>query len=139
MIPLDQWSRQVDRALGFLFSKEPERASLGVVVGCALSSLSVLFEPALRTAAVVDVSAMSWWSWLPLGVAIMYAPKILWLLKRPSVGPHDAVLESIERANFSAAERRQQYRKVIDHHLQLVAADYTLQQQKDVQIKRAAG
>lgn len=126
MIPLDQWSRQIDRAVGFLFSKEPERASLGVVVGCALSSLSVLFEPALRAASVVNVAAMSWWSWLPLGLAIMYAPKILWLLKRPSLGAYDAVLESIERANFSAAERRRQYRKLIDHHLQQVSAEYAL-------------
>jgi hypothetical protein len=128
MIPLDQGSRQFDAALRFLFAKEPERASLGVVLGCALSSLSVFFEPALRASSIVNVSAMSWWSWLPIGLTIMYIPRIWWLLKKPSVGAYDAVLDAIKFANFTPTEQRRQYRKVIDHRLQQVAVEYTRQE-----------
>lgn len=124
MNPLDQGSRQLDRALRFLFAKEPERASLGVVLGCALSSLSVLLEPTLQAGSVVDVSKMSWWTFLPIGLTLMYAPQILWLLKKRSPGDYDAVLEAIDRANFTPAERRRQYRKVIDYRLQEVAPEY---------------
>jgi hypothetical protein len=139
MNPLDQWTRQVDQALRWLFLKDPERAALGVLVGLALSSSSVLFAPGLKAVPIINVSAMSWWSWLPLGIGIMFSTKIWLLLKKPSVGTHafDAVLASIERANFTAVERRQQYRKVIDRYLECAAAEYTLRKQQSVLAKSA--
>lgn len=140
MNPLDQWTRTADRALGILFLKDPVRTSLGLVLGGALSSLSLLFEPALQVSALVDVAAMSWWSWLPLGILIMHIPTILQLLKKPSVGSHsiDTLFELIDRGDFSAVERRQMYRRLIERFVELAAADHTLQkEEEDALTKRA--
>lgn len=137
--PLDQWTRNADRALGVLFLKDPVRTSLGLVLGGALSSLSVLLEPALQALPFADFSAMSWWSWLAPGVLIMHVPTITQLLRKPSVGSYtiDMLFELIERGDFSAAERRQLYRRLIERFVELAAVDHTLQQDQGAVTKSA--
>jgi hypothetical protein len=137
--PLDQWTRNADRALGVLYLKDPVRTSLGLVLGGALSSLSVLFEPALATVTFVDFSAMSWWSWLAPGILIMHIQTIVQLLKKPSVGSYriDVLFELIDRGDFSAAERRQLYRRLIERFVAVAAADHSLQKEDSALAKSA--
>lgn len=137
--PLDQWTRNADRALGVLFLKDPVRTSLGLVLGGTLSSVSALFEPALRALTFVDISAMSWWSWLAPGVLIMHFPTIRLLLQKPSAGNYriDMLFELIDRGDFSAAERRQLYRRLIERFVELAAADHALQDDAAGSIKSA--
>jgi hypothetical protein len=137
--PLDQWTRNADRALGILFLKDPVRTSLGVFLGGALSSLSALFAPALQAVTFLDVSALSWWSWLAPGIVIMHIPTIVRLFKKPSVGSYklDVLFELIERGNFSAAERRQLYRQLIHQSVEQVVADLALEKEEGALTERA--
>lgn len=137
--PLDQWTRNADRALGHLFLKAPVRTSLGLALGGTLSFLSALFEPALRDITVADFSGMPWWSWFAPGIVIMPFPTIVQLLKKPSVGNHtlDELLEFIDRAGYGAAERRQLCRRVVDGYVQILAADSTVRKEHSALTKSA--
>ena len=132
--PLDQWTRNADRALGILFLKDPVRTSLGLVFGSALSSFSVLFEPALQAVTFADFAAMSWWQWLAPGILFIHVPTIVQLLKKPSVGNHtlDVLFELIDHGNFSAAEKRQLYRRLIERFVDMAAAEHALQKEQTV-------
>jgi len=132
MNPLDFWTGNASRALNAFYMRDAVRTPLGFVFGSALSSLSVLFEPALREIPYVDFSAMQWWSWLPLGVAIMHIPTIVKLLKRPSAGSYtmDTLFELIDRGDFSEAEKRQHFRRLVERFVELAAADHALQKEE---------
>jgi len=129
---LDQWTRNADRAFRILFLKNPVRTSLGLVLGSAFWSLSALFEPALQDLVIVNFAAMSWWSWLAPGIVIMHVPTIVQLLKKPSAGSYtiDVLFDMIDRGDFSAAEKRQMYRRLIERFVDLAAADHVLSKQE---------
>jgi hypothetical protein len=129
-IPLDQLTRHTERALGFLFLRDRIRAPLGVVLGGSLWTLSELFAPALEGLTFLDLAAMSWWRWLLLGILIMHGRTILRLIWKPSSGSDtlDTVIELIERADFSAVERRQRYRRLIDRYAEY-AAEHAVKQE----------
>lgn len=130
--PLDQLTRNADRAFRILFLKDPVRTSLGLVFGSALWTLSALFEPALQDLPFVNFAALSWWSWLAPGIGIMHIPTIVQLLKKPSAGSYtiDMLFEMIDRGDFSAAEKRQMYRRLIERFVDLAAADHVLSKQE---------
>src|SRR5688572_21360449 len=85
-IPLDQWTRHAERALGSFFLRDRIRVPLGIVLGGSLWTLSELFKPALDGLAFLDLAAMSWWRWLLLGLLIMYGRTILRLMWKASSG-----------------------------------------------------
>jgi hypothetical protein len=138
--PLDFWTRNAGQALNVFYLRDSVRTPLGLVFGGAMSSLSVLFEPGLQAVKFADFSAMPWWGWLPVGILIMHVPTIIQLLKRPSVGSYtmDTLFELIDRGDFSAAERRQLYRRLIERFVELAAADHSLQRESDALAKRAS-
>lgn len=113
---VDWWTRYLDRALDIIFAKYPARTGLGIVIGCALYSLTLLFEPALKAVTFAKFKDVPWWSWLPIGILIMHSPTIIALFKQRPVGDDkiDQALDLIERGNFTQAEKRQQYRKLIE-------------------------
>ena len=131
MNPLDFWTRNAGRALNIFYLRDPIRTALGFVLGGAFSSLSVLFEPVLREFPYIAISAMQWWAWLPIGIAIMHIPTIVQLLKRPSVGSRalDTALQLIDSDKFSDAEKRHHYRRLVEHAVE-AAVDEAFQKEE---------
>ena len=128
ILPMDQWTRRADQAVGILSLKDPRRTSVGIVIGSCLSFLSTLLEPLLQTVTFANFAALSWWSWFAPGILIMHVPTIRYLFKQPSVGHHamDVYFAAIDRGDFSPAEKRQLYRRLIERFADLAAADHTL-------------
>jgi hypothetical protein len=125
----DTWSRTIARALDVIFAKYPARTGVGVVLGCALLFLVRLFEPALRALTIANFAGAPWWGWLSIGVLAMHLPTIGSLFRQKSIGNDaiDLALELIERGNFTPAERRQHYRRLIDRVASNVALSQTAQ------------
>jgi hypothetical protein len=139
---LDSFSRVLNRALDVVFAKYPARTGLGVVLGCTLGFLTKLFAPALASIKVADFARAPWWGWVTLGILVMHLPTITSLFKQKAIG-NDAVdqaLELIERGNFSQAERRQQYRMLIERILSsVVLAQNTRRAVKKIEKSIAEG
>lgn len=131
--PLDTVTRFLNRALDVIFTKYPARTSLGVVLGCVLLFLTRLFAPALQTITVVDLSGAPWWGWLFLGVLVMHAPTIVHLFGQKPLGDDviDKALDLIDRGNFTQAERRQQFRNLIER----VSTQVVLNQQAKSKVR----
>lgn len=127
MNSLDDTTRILNRALDVVFAKYPARTGLGVVLGCALLFLSRLFDPALRTITFANFAGAPWWGWIIVGVLVMHSPTIKQIFRQKPVGDDaiDKALDLIERGNFTKAERRQQYRNLIEK----VSANVALTQQ----------
>lgn len=111
----DLVTRIVDRALDVLFAKYPARTGLGVVLGGTFAFLARLFEPGLRSVAVLDVANAPLWGWLAVGILVLHAPTIRALFKQRPIGNDaiDQALDLIDRGNFTQSEKRQQYRNLI--------------------------
>lgn len=112
----DSWTRIADRALDTILAKHPARTGLGVILGTSLDFLVRVFEPSLKQLEFMDVTAAPPLGWVAMGILIMHIPTMLALIGRRPVGSEalDEALTLIERGNFSAAERRQRYRTLID-------------------------
>jgi hypothetical protein len=131
MDKVDNWTRVVDRALDTIFAKYPARTGLGVILGCALAFLARLFAPTLLTLKYADFSGAPWWGWIPIGILIMHSPTIVSLFKKQAIGNDliDRALDLIERANFTQAEKRQQYRTLIERVANSVALSHETQRE----------
>ncbi len=119
----DYWTKAIDRALDIVFAKHPARTGLGVILGCALAFFAKLFEPTLRDIPFLDITSAPAVGWIPVGVLITHSPSLLFLVRRKPIGHEDVdeVIELIEKANFSPAEKRQQYRSLIANAAQRIA------------------
>ena len=129
----DRWTHNAKQAVDMLLLKDPVRTSLGLVLGGTLSFLRILLEPALRDIPFANFVDAPPWGWLALGTLIMHVPTVLHLWKRPSVGSHamDMFFASIDRAGFSAAERRQLYRRLIERIVDVAVVDHIPQEEPD--------
>jgi hypothetical protein len=112
---LDRLTCFIDRALDLVLVRYPARTGLGVALGCTLSFLAHLLEPSLKRFSFADFATLPWWAWLAPGILIMHFPTMALLFKQKSIGNDqiDLALELIARGNFSPAERRQHYRRLI--------------------------
>jgi hypothetical protein len=111
----------LSRALDVLFLYNPQRTSLGIILGCVLLFLTILFKPILNRITFLDFSNAPRWGWILLGVLIIHIPSLKsFIVKKPIGGETiDAALELIKKAPINAEEKRQQYRilitKVLDN------------------------
>jgi hypothetical protein len=121
--PVDMATRVLNRTLDVIFTKYPARTSLGVVLGCVFLFIIRLLNPALQTITMLDFSGAPWWGWLFLGILAMHTPTIVYLFGQKPVGDDaiDKALDLIDRGNFSHAERRQQFRNLIERVSKQVA------------------
>lgn len=104
------------RVLDILLMKYPTRTGLGLVLGSIFSFAVQLFAPALRSIKFMDFAGSPWWGWLSLGVLVMHIPTAVSSFRQKPIG-NDAVdqaMELIERGNFSPAEKRRQYRLLVE-------------------------
>ncbi|MGO4382493.1 hypothetical protein [Pseudoduganella sp. RAF53_2] len=124
---VDSGSRILNRALDIIFTKYPARTGLGVILGCTLGFTARLFAPALKSIEFADFSGAPWWGWITLGILIMHSPTITSLFKQKAIGNDaiDQALDLIDRGNFTQAERRQQYRNLIERVSSNVALSQT--------------
>lgn len=127
----DLFSRVVDRALDVLFAKYPARTGLGVVLGGTLAFLARLFEPGLRTFAVLDIGNAPLWGWFAVGILILHTPTIRALFKQQPIGNDaiDQALDLIDRGNFTQSEKRQQYRTLIAKATESIALSSATQRE----------
>jgi hypothetical protein len=119
MNPLDRSTLYAGRALDIVLIKYPARTGLGVVIGLSLHFLAQCLEPTLRSIPHFAIADLAWWQWLAPGLLIMHLPTIASLFKQNSIGNDqvDQALELIAKGNFTHAERRQQYRLLINRVL----------------------
>lgn len=119
MSSLDHLIRPLEQVLNAVLLRYPERTALGISLGSTLAALSVIFKPALKTTGAASLVDLPLWAWLSLAVIFMHLPAIVSMFRRPSSAAQvlDAFSETIERSNFSEAEIRSQYRKLIDRML----------------------
>jgi hypothetical protein len=131
---LDSGSRILNRALDVIFAKYPARTGLGVILGCTLGFATRLFAPALKSIAFADFAGAPWWGWVTLGILIMHSPTIASLFTQKAIGNDtiDQALDLIDRGNFTQAERRQQYRNLIER----VSSNVALTQPTKSTVKR---
>ena len=112
----DMWSSLGTKAIDVIFARYPARTSLGVIFGGVIDFLVQLFAPALSSLKFADFTASPRWGWWLLGILIMHAPTIFTTFRQKQNGDEqiDRALDLIERGNFTKAEKRQQYRKLIE-------------------------
>lgn len=116
-------TQAIARALGFVMTQHPLRTSLGVILGCALAFLTVIFEPALSKLAFLKLTDAPLIGWIAVGILVMHFPTLLFLVRRKPIGTEaiDQVIEVIERSNFSDTEKRSQYRALVSRMSQRIA------------------
>jgi hypothetical protein len=116
MNSLDRWTLVLDRVLAIGLMKYPARTGLGVALGGTLAMLVRLLEPSFGAAWHINFAAVPYWGWFAPGILLMHLPTIRSALKQQQMGNDqvDLVLQLIDRANFTPAERRQQYRLLIN-------------------------
>lgn len=110
------WTKILDRAIDIILVKYPARTSLGVVFGGVLHFLVQLFAPSLSSFKSVDFANSPLWGWLLVGILLMHIPTVISSLRQKQIGDEkiDQALELIERGDFTKAEKRQQYPKLIE-------------------------
>lgn len=64
----------------------------------------------------MDFASSPWWGWLSLGVLVMHTPTVISAFRQKPIGndPIDQAMELIERGSFSKAEKKQQFRLLIE-------------------------
>jgi hypothetical protein len=113
---IDWLTSIASRVLDILLMKYPTRTGLGLVLGGFFSFAVQLFAPALRSIKFMDFAGSPWWGWLSLGVIVMHVPTAVSAFRQKPIGNDaiDQAMELIERGNFSAAEKRRQYRQLVE-------------------------
>jgi hypothetical protein len=112
----DRLTSAISRAFDILLMKYPTRTGLGLVLGSCITVVVQLFEPGLRAINFMNFKAVPWYGWLPIGLFTMHIPTVISTFRQKSIGNDliDQAIELIERGNFSKAEKRQQYRLLIE-------------------------
>jgi hypothetical protein len=102
--------------INILLLKNPERTVLGVLLGVVISFLSRLFSPLLETIKIMDIGKAPSWGWIPLGIVIINLSNIFTsTLTKPRINEEiDNISKLIEDGSFSASEKRQVYRSLIN-------------------------
>ena len=95
----DILSKLILKALNLLFVGNPLRTSLGVVVGFFIHSLSTIFTPAITLLLkdYVDISQISEFNCIFIGLVIVYFPTIISFLGDPKKELLDESLEKVFR------------------------------------------
>ncbi|GGX76878.1 hypothetical protein GJV26_16950 [Massilia dura] len=119
--PADKGSLLISRALDIIFVKYPARTSLGVTLGFATKFLVILLSAFVAVPQqILESSILGWGS---IGIVLLHIQTIRALARKAPLG--DEALETaitlIESGNFSASERRQHYRNLIERVSKTVA------------------
>lgn len=104
------------RVLNVLLLGHPNKTSLGVVVGLAISGVIRIFAPALTAGDYVDLASTPWWAWVAIGVVLAHLRTLwrFWTHAPTHSEKIDEAMMVIEEGNFSAPERRQHYRRLVN-------------------------
>lgn len=132
----DIGSSIVNRAIDFLFVKQPLRTSIGVMLGLVLAFVVQLFLPILKTVKFADFAGAPWWGWVVVGIFISHVPTLISLMRTKPAGDEriDEALQLIERANLPTVEKRQAYRNLIAKVLENVVLNQQMNQKlSDIQ------
>ncbi|WP_417915462.1 hypothetical protein [Candidatus Electronema sp. JM] len=138
---VDLITRVASQVLDILLMKYPTRTGLGLVLGSIFSFAVQLFAPALRSIKSMDFASSPWWGWLSLGVLVMHTPTVVSAFRQKPIGNDtvDQAMELIERGNLSKAEKRQQYRLLIEKVTNAAALKQEFQRElKDIEKSLAA-
>jgi hypothetical protein len=130
---IDRLTIAISRVFDILLMKYPTRTGLGLVLGSCLTVAVQLFEPGLSVIKSMNFKVVPWYGWLPVGLFTMHIPTVISTFRQKSIGndPIDQAMELIERGNFSAAEKRRQYRMLVEK----VANDAVLKQEFQRELK----
>jgi hypothetical protein len=92
------------------------------MLGLSLATLAALFSPLLGRTAVVAVSKVNEWQWIPLGIVISHLPTLVgYVTTRPSGNERiDDALRLIARCEVPQARRQMRHEELIDAAIQNV-------------------
>jgi hypothetical protein len=112
----DKLSYNINMLLDFFLLRHPKRIAFGLITGGILSFLAELFSCNLTYSKYFDFNAIPWYAWLFIGLFIMHIPTAFSAFRQKPIGndPIDQAMELIERGNFSPAEKRLQYRQLVE-------------------------
>lgn len=80
---IDRLTQFINAALSILLIGHPNRTALGVVLGVTASTLNKIFAPILaRASSIIDLSKVSVYEFLFIGIALMHIPTFGFYFKR---------------------------------------------------------
>lgn len=91
---MDKLTQFVLGTIRFLFIGNPHRTALGVIVGLALHTLVSVFNPAIAKNTSIDVTALTEWNCMLLGLVFVYSPTIVSFIGSPK---RELLNESVEK------------------------------------------
>ncbi|MFH2126788.1 MAG: hypothetical protein ABIK12_09740 [Pseudomonadota bacterium] len=101
--------------IDFLLLRNPEKTILGIMLGLVCFFLTVIFKPVIINFHWLNLKDAPGWGWIPLGITAVNLPSILCsLFKKPLYSEEvDEISRVIDKGDFSEAERRQIYRRLV--------------------------
>ncbi len=127
---MDKISQIVLGIIRFLFIGNPHRTALGVIVGLVIHTLISVFNPALERIAssYIDVSALTEWNCMLLGLVFVYSPTIISFIGSPKKELLNEDVEKVFRmirlaadeANLSKKQKRTLYLKLCEKAVEQV-------------------